>query len=337
MLEIQEAVLHLYDGMTAERVFSGRPMDLRDVPEDYLGKHLERIMKDPRAARAVFDSLSPIPNELKLYLGGEWNFLKLAQALAEAFFAALSAQEVRQDMSVVVVCFTDENAGQYLALLVLDGRHGFLNHVDADESGSVRCSIELVQTLLPQPTQQLRGYCMIDLERESVRLRDVRIKTDDEPVAIFEEQAFLLFSEPSSQDAFTGLHAAAMRVADTYAMDVVDASVRTHAAIAENVQESDTLDTVSVARQVFPQSPQMQRSFVAGDEEQGAEPLPQTLHIQQDYARRKTKVQRLICDNGIELKIPAELMTDPESVEIRLEPDGTQSIRLQGIAVITPK
>jgi hypothetical protein len=337
MLELIEAVLNLYDGMTAERIYSGRAMDLRDIPEDYLGRHLDRIMKDPRAARASFDALSPVPNMLGLYRDGQWDFLRLAQALSEAFFAALSAQEVRQDTSLIVVRFTDENAGQYLALLVLDGRQGFLNHVDADETGTVACSIELVQTLLPQPTQQLRGYCMIDLEKEEVRLRDVRIKTDDEPVALFEDQAFLLMTEPSSRDAFADLHTAAMRVADTYAMDPVEASVRTHAAIKDNAEESEALDTKEVAKRVFPQSPQLQRSFVAGDEEQGALPLPETLHILRDYARKKTKTERLICDNGIELKIPSELMTDPQTVEILLEPDGTQTIHLRGIAVITPK
>lgn len=125
-----------------------------------------------------------------------------------------------------------------------------------------------------------------------------------------------------------------LAVADDYSQDGVEAFTRAKKFLADNATGSDLVDTRTLAEKVFPNSIQMQNSFMG---EVSYANLPENLVVEQEFARKQTATHKLVCDGEITLTIPAEWYDDPDRVEIRVENDGTTTITLRGIETMTAK
>ena len=187
---------------------------------------------------------------------------------------------------------------------------------------------------MPQPTQRIKGYAFINLEDLGIRLCDIKVKFEKETILLFEEVLLGCLTEPSSRESYRQIRQMTLAVADDYSQDGVEAFTRAKKFLADNADNSDLVDTHTLAEKVFPNSIQMQNSFMG---EVSYANLPENLVVEQEFARKQTATHKLVCDGEITITIPAEWYDDPDRVEIRMESDGTTTITLRGIETMTAK
>lgn len=335
MVQIQEAILHVFDAIGVQEVLSERVLNPHNaLMIDYISHHIERGLADPAASHAQFMENSPVPRRTREFAQGGESLVDYSKWLAGLFFGELREMAVEDNYHLIVARFMTELGVPYLAILALADKLAYTHQLDADEEGKLAASIAVHHSIMPQPTQRVKGYAFINLEDFGIRLCDIKLKHEKETVRIFEEVVLGCITEPSSRDSYRHIRQMTLAVADDYSQDAVEALARAKHYLAENAHESDIVETRTLAEKTFPDSIQMQSAFMG---EVSYANLPENLVLERGFAQKQTETYKLVADGEITLTIPAEWYDDPERVEIRMEQDGTTTISIRGIEHLTSK
>lgn len=335
MIQLQEAILHVFDAIGVQEVLSEHVLNPHNaVMVEYISHHIERGLEDPAASHAQFIENSPVPRRVREYAQGGENLVDFSQWLASLFFGELREMAVEDNYHLILARFMTELGVPYLAILALADKLAYTHQVDADDDGKLTASIALHHSIMPQPTQRVKGYAFINLEDFGIRLCDIKLKHEKETVRIFEEVVLGCIVEPSSRDSYRHIRQMTLAVADDYSQDAVEALARAKHFLAENAHESDIVETRTLAEKTFPDSLQMQNAFMG---EVSYANLPENLVLERGFASKQTASYKLVADGEVTLTIPAEWYDDPERVEIRMEQDGTTTISIRGIEHLTSK
>ena len=335
MIQIQEAILHVFNAISTVDIISKKKLNLHDgVLVNYLEHHIERGLKDPAAAHAKFIGDTDALRKLEAYAKEETSLVEYSSAFAEYLFDELRNLEVDLNYHLFMARFTDERQVPQLAILVMADKICFTHQLDEDEEGQASAAIAIHRSIMPQPTQRVKGYALINLKTFDVRLFDFAIKFEKEKYMVFEDVALGCIGEGSSRSNYSTLRTMTMTVCDDYSQDSVEAMNRAKQYIAENATNSDIVDVKKMGEKVFPNSPIMQSSFVT---EAVVHNLPENLLVEKDFALKQTASYKLVADGEITLTIPADWYNDPERTDIRVEKDGTTTITLRGIEKLTSK
>lgn len=335
MIQIQEAILHIFDAVGVQEILSDTCLNPHNVVMvDYLEHHIERGLNDPAASHAQFVQTSAVPARLRAYKNGEETFVDLSKWVAGLFFGELREMAVEDNYHLVVARFTSELGTPYLVILALCDKLAYTHQVESDDEGHISASIALHRSIMPQPTQRVKGYAFINLEDGGIRLCDIKLKHEKESVHLFEEIVLGCIPEPSSRDSYKHIRQMTLAVADEYSQDGVEALARAKHFLAENAMESDIVDTRTLSEKAFPNSVQMQSAFMG---EVSYANLPETLVLEREFAAKQATTYKLVADGDVTLTLPADWYEDPERLEIRMEQDGTTTITIRGIEHLTSK
>lgn len=335
MIQIQEAILHIFDAIGVQEILSDTRLNPHNaVMVDYLKHHIERGLSDPAASHAQFVETSPWPARLRTYKAGEEDFVDLSKWIAGLFFGELREMAVEDNYHLIIARFTTELGTPYLAVLALADKLAYTHQVDSDDDGRVSAQVTLHHSIMPQPTQRVKGYAFINLEDGGIRLCDIRLKHEKEQVHLFEEVVLGCIPEPSSRDSYKHIRQMTLTVADEYSQDGVEALARAKHFLAENANKSDIVETRTLAEKTFPDSIQMQSAFMG---EVSYANLPENLVLEREFAAKQATTYKLVADGDVTLTLPAEWYEDPERVEIRMEQDGTTTVTIRGIEHLTSK
>lgn len=335
MIQIQEAILHVFDAIGVQEILSERALNPHNaLMIDYISHHVERGLEDPAASHAQFMENSPVPRRTREFAQGGESLVDYSKWLASLFFGELREMAVEDNYHLIIARFMTELGVPYLAILALADKLAYTHQVDADDEGKLAASIAVHHSIMPQPTQRVKGYAFINLEDFGIRLCDIKLKHEKETVRIFEEVVLGCITEPSSRDSYRHIRQMTLAVADDYSQDPVEALARAKHFLADNARESDIVETRTLAEKTFPDSIQMQSAFMG---EVSYANLPENLVLERGFAQKQTETYKLVADGEITLTIPAEWYDDPERVEIRMEQDGTTTISIRGIEHLTSK
>lgn len=335
MIQIQEAILHVFDAIGVQEILSERVLNPHNaLMIDYISHHVERGLEDPAASHAQFMENSPVPRRTREFAQGGESLVDYSKWLAGLFFGELREMAVEDNYHLIIARFVTELGVPYLVILALADKLAYTHQVDADDEGKLAASIAVHHSIMPQPTQRVKGYAFINLEDFGIRLCDIKLKHEKETVRIFEEVVLGCITEPSSRDSYRHIRQMTLAVADDYSQDPVEALARAKHFLADNARESDIVETRTLAEKTFPDSIQMQSAFMG---EVSYANLPENLVLERGFAQKQTETYKLVADGEITLTIPAEWYDDPARVEIRMEQDGTTTISIRGIEHLTSK
>ncbi|MDO4281936.1 MAG: nucleoid-associated protein [Peptococcaceae bacterium] len=335
MIEIKEAILHVYDGIGVKEVLSDAPLDPRSaVMQAYLEHHIERGLGDPSASHAQFAETSAAPAKVRSYADGADDLVDFSKWIAGLFFGELRELGVEDNYHLIVCRFQTELGAKYAGILALADKVAYTHQIETDEEGHMQTEIAIHRSIMPQPTQRVKGYAFINLEDLGVRVFDIAIKHEKEKIRLFEEVVLGLYTEPSSRESYKQIRQMALAVADEYSQDGVEVLARAKQFLADNAEQTDIVETKALAEKTFPNSIQMQNSFMG---EATYANLPDNLIVEQEFARKQTASYKLVCDGEVTLTLPAEWYEDPTHFEMRMESDGTTTITLRGIEAVTSK
>lgn len=347
---INHAVLHVFDFNSCVNVFSEEELDLssRQV-KNYVSTHARRALSNIDNKHGSFSEGSMFAERLRAYRDGALGFIDLSVEAAQFLCSQLEHQDKAASADLLAIDFEEDaeiEAGteredlvdeafdgrtpRYFALLLLESKQAYMHEVGRADNGAVRNAIARHYAILPNPSQKVASYAVVDLRSMSVVFCDKPRSISGEERLIIPDGLLQCSSEASSKEVIDTVTRIVEEVADEYGANSAVALSKAKARVSEAADEEEYLAPWDMAADVFEDEP-LQKRF---EEAVAEERLPERIPVEKKVAQRVAKNHKIRTDTGIEITFPSEYSNSSEFIEFVNAPNGLIRIELKNIGSI---
>lgn len=323
---IHQAILHVLDTTLDAPVLSGGGMELTAEKTAYLQNHIEKLLASDeiRQCRPLPDSA--FRNELE----HNQDFIDLSCRIAGVLFDYMHAHTTIPGADLAVVDFTRDGA-PWLGILKLNYKNGYTHYTETVEGAPVNSIIQQ-RACLPTQSGKVEEGALVSLTDYSMRLLEKKYDIDGHKEFYLSSVVFQYTqAEPEKKKLQAIQEAAAQAVKDAYE-DEPHADAQVAMLIANQAADNDNQVSVEQVRQqlaeeyplaAVPFDDYVEKSDVL---EEAAAPVTVT------PARiRRMESRSIRTANGIEVKIPTELLNSDSELEFLHDPDGSVSLLIKNV------
>ena len=360
-MNINHAILHVFDFEGAGTTYSARELDLQErLVKSFVQRHLRKSQNSAENKHGEFKQDSMFAGELEHYLKGG-DFVEFSCQIAEFVYSELRKAETAEACDLLVADFEadpetsaaqaiadeldmpvteagaimedaafDGRGERYFALALLPRKQAYVHdvhHVD----GQPVCEVVRHDATLPNPTQKIDSYAFVKTSDFSVDFHDKERVIAGSSCMLLPEGLLQCTSAASTKEVMQTVTRIVEDVANEYGANAATAVSRAKAAMQERADEDDFLPPWELGEDVFEDAPQMRERYeeLARDEE-----LPERVHVKKSVAHAANRSHRIRTDTGIEITFPSEYSTNPDFIEFVTQSDGSMSIELKNIGHI---
>lgn len=323
---IHQAILHVLDTTLDAPVLSGGGMELTAEKTSYLQNHIEKLLASDeiRQCRPLPDSA--FRNELE----HNQDFIDLSCRIAGVLFDYMHAHTTIPGADLAVVDFTRDGA-PWLGILKLNYKNGYTHYTETVEGAPVNSIIQQ-RACLPTQSGKVEEGALVNLTDYSMRLLEKKYDIDGHKEFYLSSVVFQYTqAEPEKKKLQAIQEAAAQAVKDAYE-DEPHADAQVAMLIANQAADNDNQVSVEQVRQQlaeeYPLAAVPFDDYVEKSEvlEEAAAPVTVT------PARiRRMESRSIRTANGIEVKIPTELLNSDSELEFLHDPDGSVSLLIKNV------
>ena len=323
---IHQAILHVLDTTLDAPVLSGGGMELTAEKTAYLQNHIEKLLASDeiRQCRPLPDSA--FRNELE----HNQDFIDLSCRIAGVLFDYMHAHTTIPGADLAVVDFTRDGA-PWLGILKLNYKNGYTHYTETVEGAPVNSIIQQ-RACLPTQSGKVEEGALVNLTDYSMRLLEKKYDIDGHKEFYLSSVVFQYTqAEPEKKKLQAIQEAAAQAVKDAYE-DEPYADAQVAMLIANQAADNDNQVSVEQVRQQlaeeYPLAAVPFDDYVEKSEvlEEAAAPVTVT------PARiRRMESRSIRTANGIEVKIPTELLNSDSELEFLHDPDGSVSLLIKNV------
>ena len=323
---IHQAILHVLDTTLDAPVLSGGGMELTAEKTAYLQHHIETLLASDeiRQCRPLPDSA--FRNELE----HNQDFIDLSCRIAGVLFDYMHAHTTIPGADLAVVDFTRDGA-PWLGILKLNYKNGYTHYTETVEGAPVNSIIQQ-RACLPTQSGKVEEGALVNLTDYSMRLLEKKYDIDGHKEFYLSSVVFQYTqAEPEKKKLQAIQEAAAQAVKDAYE-DEPHADAQVAMLIASQAADNDNQVSVEQVRQQlaeeYPLAAVPFDDYVEKSEvlEEAAAPVTVT------PARiRRMESRSIRTANGIEVKIPTELLNSDSELEFLHDPDGSVSLLIKNV------
>ena len=323
---IHQAILHVLDTTLDAPVLSGGGMELTAEKTAYLQNHIEKLLTSDeiRQCRPLPDSA--FRNELE----HNQDFIDLSCRIAGVLFDYMHAHTTIPGADLAVVDFTRDGA-PWLGILKLNYKNGYTHYTETIEGAPVNSIIQQ-RACLPTQSGKVEEGALVNLTDYSMRLLEKKYDIDGHKEFYLSSVVFQYTqAEPEKKKLQAIQEAAAQAVKDAYE-DEPHADAQVAMLIANQAADNDNQVSVEQVRQQlaeeYPLAAVPFDDYVEKSEvlEEAAAPVTVT------PARiRRMESRSIRTANGIEVKIPTELLNSDSELEFLHDPDGSVSLLIKNV------
>ena len=323
---IHQAILHVLDTTLDAPVLSGGGMELTAEKTAYLQNHIEKLLASDeiRQCRPLPDSA--FRNELE----HNQDFIDLSCRIAGVLFDYMHAHTTIPGADLAVVDFTRDGA-PWLGILKLNYKNGYTHYTETVEGAPVNSIIQQ-RACLPTQSGKVEEGALVNLTDYSMRLLEKKYDIDGHKEFYLSSVVFQYTqAEPEKKKLQAIQEAAAQAVKDAYE-DEPHADAQVAMLIANQAADNDNPVSVEQVRQQlaeeYPLAAVPFDDYVEKSEvlEEAAAPVTVT------PARiRRMESRSIRTANGIEVKIPTELLNSDSELEFLHDPDGSVSLLIKNV------
>ena len=327
---IHQAILHVLDTTLDAPVLSGGGMELTAEKTAYLQNHIEKLLASDeiRQCRPLPDSA--FRNELE----HNQDFIDLSCRIAGVLFDYMHAHTTIPGADLAVVDFTRDGA-PWLGILKLNYKNGYTHYTETVEGAPVNSIIQQ-RACLPTQSGKVEEGALVNLTDYSMRLLEKKYDIDGHKEFYLSSVVFQYTqAEPEKKKLQAIQEAAAQAVKDAYE-DEPHADAQVAMLIANQAADNDNQVSVEQVRQQlaeeYPLAAVPFDDYVEKSEvlEEAAAPVTVT------PARiRRMESRSIRTANGIEVKIPTELLNSDSELEFLHDPDGSVSLLIKNVILYT--
>ncbi|MDY5371657.1 MAG: nucleoid-associated protein, partial [Eggerthellaceae bacterium] len=182
MLHLNHAIMHVIDFNSCVNVYSQEELDINAKwPKGYCTKHAKKALESIENMRGSFAPESAFAEELRAYFKGERDFVDLSCQIAEFIAGELTRMEKPVSTDILVIDFEDDpkppsptmteeeierayqaKGSRYFALFLLESKPAYMHEVGTGEAGGTAVSIKRHFAILPNPSQKIASYALIE-------------------------------------------------------------------------------------------------------------------------------------------------------------------------------
>ena len=323
---IHQAILHVLDTTLDAPVLSGGGLELTAEKTAYLQNHIEKLLASDeiRQCRPLPDSA--FRNELE----HNQDFIDLSCRIAGVLFDYMHAHTTIPGADLAVVDFTRDGA-PWLGILKLNYKNGYTHYTETVEGAPVNSIIQQ-RACLPTQSGKVEEGALVNLTDYSMRLLEKKYDIDGHKEFYLSSVVFQYTqAEPEKKKLQAIQEAAAQAVKDAYE-DEPHADAQVAMLIANQAADNDNQVSVEQVRQQlaeeYPLAAVPFDDYVEKSEvlEEAAAPVTVT------PARiRRMESRSIRTANGIEVKIPTELLNSDSELEFLHDPDGSVSLLIKNV------
>ena len=323
---IHQAILHVLDTTLDAPVLSGGGMELTAEKTAYLQNHIEKLLASDeiRQCRPLPDSA--FRNELE----HNQDFIDLSCRIAGVLFDYMHAHTTIPGADLAVVDFTRDGA-PWLGILKLNYKNGYTHYTETVEGAPVNSIIQQ-RACLPTQSGKVEEGALVNLTDYSMRLLEKKYDIDGHKEFYLSSVVFQYTqAEPEKKKLQAIQEAAAQAVKDAYE-DEPHADAQVAMLIANQAADNDNQVSVEQVRQQlaeeYPLAAVPFDDYVEKSEvlEEAAAPVTVT------PARiRRMESRSIRTANGIEVKLPTELLNSDSELEFLHDPDGSVSLLIKNV------
>ncbi|MEG0072084.1 MAG: nucleoid-associated protein [Raoultibacter sp.] len=350
-MKINNAILHVFDFVSCVNAFAQEELDLSNKnTKGYVTKQARRALNNIDNKRGEFASDSLFAEELRKYFRGQREFADLSVQVAEYIVGELSRMEKTESTDLLVIDFegdaestvrdmNEEEAAaayeargkRYFAFLLLESRQAFMHEVGHGESGAVRNGIARHHAILPNPSQKVQSYAVIESRTLNVLFCDKERTIAGDQRWLIPDGLLQCSMGASGKETIDAVTRIVGEVAGQYGANAAMAVSKAKAYVSENADESDDVYPEELGREVFGDDADLQKRF---SEAVAEEELPNRVVVEKAVAKRVAKTHKIRTDTGIDISFPAEYGKNPDFIQFVSGSDGLLSIELKNIGSI---
>ena len=350
MLRINHAILHVFDFTSCVNVFSQAELDLQSrMVKSYVTKQARKCLTHLDNKRGEFSPESTFAPELRAYFRGERDFAALSVQIAEFIAGELGRMEKSESTDLMVVDFEEETkleagssddeeiaasfdgrVNRYFGLFLLESKQAYIHSVGYGEDGMPANDIERHHAIMPNPSQKISSFAIIDSRTLEVAFQDKLRSIAGQDTYLIPDGLLQCSMEASSKEVIDEITDIVEEVAQEYGANSAVALSRAKAYVAEAAEEGRGVCPRELAEEVFEDEPLQDRFVQAAAEES----IPERVRVDKKAAERIARNHKIRTDTGIEITFPSEYAHNPEFIEFASMPNGLISIELKNIGQI---
>lgn len=330
---LKKAILHIMDFNSDICVFSQRELNIADGSvNEFLNKHLHKIMLDSSKTEGRFYETSFVREQLINYKQNEIDFKDFSTAVGHYFYSFISKVDELEAIDFLTVEFTEESRN-YMAFLILPNQIAYTHQVITGE-GEVKNDIIRYYTLLPNVTQKISSYALVNIGSMVIGFADKKRTINDEEVYIIPDKFLGCEVGISEKKTMKTINTITNQVAENYGVNAAVAVTRAKASMMEKAEEGENFCPFDLGDEIFPENKEMSRDF---KEKMAVANMPREVKIENEGVIKTTRSHKIKTDTGIEITIPTECLENSNYIEFINNPNGTISISLKNIGKIVNK
>lgn len=329
-IEIHDAILHVFDMDRGIAILSQKEFNFSDPSvKTYLLKQIMRIEDDIRAHAGIFDEDSVFLKALREYTSMKSSLTEFSIAIVNQFSDLLKTA-ASKSFDILFVDYSISQSDR-IAMIFLECEYAYTHEITT-EGAVLETSIVSHHAVLPAITKKINAFAVIDQGTEDISFVD-HMAWKEKEENIISDSILQCSSSKSKEEVMKEINTITMDVAEEYEESPALYMSKVKNYVREHADESDTLDPMELAEEIYHDAPQMKQAFQQKAEDKE---LPKEVTVPGVYIN-KAKKQKIRTDTGIELTIPAEYYENKDYIEFVHHGDGTLTIELKNIGTITNK
>lgn len=330
-VSIQKAILHILDTNLGMPVLSEILMSFNDDMREYTEKHILKCFNDADLKKTKFINEEGFFFKLVKEYRTSDDFVKFTCEVTEFFYKLLTDNP---DIKSCDLLFVQANVfnKDYMIILKLNYKKGYIHYTKQD--GGVKNIIIEQPCSLPSATQKIDEFIFVDINTLEVFVKEKKYQVENESCYYISRYLLECKEEKPDKEKVKIITETTDKIIKEYYDDDMLMKSKVKNIIRENVEDSLNINVAKISEQVF-SDPEIKDVYNNEINMKGIkEP---EVKVNFNYANKIKTKQKLITDEGIEINIPYEMISNTEKVEFITNPNGTISIVLKNIDSIIDK
>lgn len=330
-VSITKAILHILDTSLGIPVLSENLMSFNDQMREYTEKHIIKCYNDADLKKTKFINhggfFINLINEFKV----NDDFMKFSNEVSEFFYKLISENP---DIKPCDLLFVQANVfnKDYMIILKLNYKKGYIHFTKQEESTK---NIIIEQPCaLPAASQRIDEFIFVDLNSLDVFVKEKKCQVYNEPCYYISKHLLECKEEKPDKEKVKIITQTTDKIIKEYYDDDMFMKSKVKNIIRENVEEKLNINLEEISEKVFKDT---DAKKVYTEEIQMKGIKEPEIKVNFNYANKIKTKQKFITDEGIEINIPYEMLSNKEKVEFITNTDGTISIMLKNIDNIVDK
>ena len=308
--------------MLFRSILSAKSLNLEDEIEAFITKHITHLFEDNEISRANFKEESDVLEMISPY--SDEKFYDISCRLADKFFNYMVNYHTIPSGDLVVTSF-ERNGENFLGIIKLNYKEEFTHHIENDEIGGVARIIKHKSIF---SSKKIDEAAVIDINTLDIWLLD-KSKEKYLPHLLDIETKLSVKEKLAVVEQITS------EVIEEHFTNPIEAITTLKHNIAESIFESSSIPVLDVIKETFKEYEQISEECVSKIEECGL--AEETITFSSPKEARKYSSHKLKTNTGIEIKLPTDMIQNPNFIEFINNPDGTISIMIKNVGQIINK